>query len=93
MLARKVQMIPNHKSIEHLAAMVSALLVTDKSCSWSQEGTCFAGVLEDFDNLVVRALDAALVTLPYHEVMDIALEMQRRDMQASGIYPLQRGAA
>lgn len=82
---RETPMHRHEEAIEYLAALTSSAMITDRTCSLMPSAIAFTGSSCQFEDLLFRALNAALNVLPYQYVLDIALHMQREDIEARGI--------
>jgi hypothetical protein len=71
-------------AVEVIGAMMAAMMMTNSEVDIDGASIRFRGSMQDHENSVTRALQAALNTVPYHALVDILLDVQRRQLLEKG---------
>jgi hypothetical protein len=74
-------------AIESIGHLICSALASDTAIDVERSSLHFNGTLDDFEESVTRALNAALHLVDYQDVFEIAAELQRKEMQLKGIVP------
>jgi hypothetical protein len=74
-------------AIENIGQLICSALASDTVVQVERSSLHFTGTLDEFEESVTRALNAALHLVDYQDVFEIAAELQRKEMQLKGIVP------
>ena len=73
--------------LEHLLA---SALTADPAAAVTTSEVTFTGSVEAFEERVKHALGVALHSMPYYELVEIALELQRNAIEIAGFQLISR---